>query len=136
MRPGLNIAVRVEHLSSWPAMYPHRREMKHVKLLTRITLLYGCYHSCIMISTAVKGADSWVPRQSETLEVRPNGGPLLRLTCDLDGVNPLATRVDPVNTRGQSEQTAAVGRDLQPGAAPGSCESLAAAISQLLGERE
>jgi hypothetical protein len=31
--PTLNTAVT--RLSSWPAMYPHRREMKQVKLLTR-----------------------------------------------------------------------------------------------------
>jgi hypothetical protein len=49
------------------------------------------------------GTDSWVPRQSETLGVPPNGGPLLRLSCGLDGVTPLATGVDPVKTRGQSE---------------------------------
>jgi hypothetical protein len=40
--PTLNIAVRVE---SWPAMYPHRREMKQVKLLTIDTLFCGCYPS-------------------------------------------------------------------------------------------
>ena len=86
------------------------------------------------------GRDSWVPRQSETLRVPPNGGPLLRLTCGLDGGNVWPSRVVPVKTRGQSEPSGAIRRnrkaraavlllggwswkDPQPKAAPGSCKT-------------
>ena len=42
VRPGPNIAVRVE-FTSWPARYPHRREMKQVKIVKRISC--ACYLS-------------------------------------------------------------------------------------------
>jgi hypothetical protein len=49
-------------------------------------------------------------RGSSWLGVPPNGGPLLRLTSGLDGVNACGQRSDPAKTAGQSEQRAAVGR--------------------------
>ena len=104
-------------------------------------------------TVAGKGTDLWGCKQ---MRVPPNGGPLLRLTsCGLDGGPvrwdspwPMAVkgcRLSPsrpeVKIRAKGRRWEMGGsRDPQPRAAPacapGSCESLAAAISQLFGERK